>query len=156
LIENGLEWAWVNREERITFLHVGAILEMARNDDATYLRLHLHGLISCTGTDLIQVKRHVLCDNFSNSRWTRRGLSSFSLAGYVLINSVGDKPCQQDEKQVRPFRNFLICSAGSLRLRLDRPVGRAVIQCFNVAQFCVKFHFNTPTRREIAPFLVIE
>src|SRR5262249_59234402 len=85
-----------------------------------------------------------------------RGWRSCSRGSFVLINSVGENPRQQDEKQVRPFGNSLICSASSLRLRLGRPVGRAVIQCFNVAQFCVKFHFNTPTRREIAPFLVIE
>ena len=74
----------------------------------------------------------------------------------MLKDSVSDKPCQKDEKQVRPFRNSLIRSAGAFRLGLVEPVGRAVIQCFNVAQFRVKFHFNTPTRREIAPFLVIE
>jgi hypothetical protein len=44
----------------------------------------------------------------------------------------------------------------ALHFGLGRPVRRTVIQCLKVAQFCLKFHFNTPTRREIAPFLVIE
>src|SRR5882724_13283547 len=126
---------------------------MAPDDHSTHLRLHLHGLVSCTGADLIQVKRHVLCNDFGDARWTRSGLSSFNFSGSVLINSVGDKPCQQDEKQVRPFGNSLIRSAGSLRFGPGRALGKAVIHDFLIAYRRINFHLD-PLR--IALFLGIE
>src|SRR5262245_4974064 len=124
---------------------------MARDDHTTYLRLHLHGLVSCTGADLIQVKRHVLCDDFGNSRGAQRWLN-FSLGGSMLINSVSDKPCQQDEKQVSPFGNSLVRSTSAFRLDPRRWLRRAVIQCLMMAQRRVSFHLN-PLRN---PFLRIE
>src|SRR5262245_64730666 len=125
---------------------------MARDDYTTYLRLYLHRLVSRTGADFVQIKRHVLCDNFGNSRGTQRWLSSFSLGGSVLINSVGDKPCQQDEKQVRPLRNSLMRSAGLLRFGPGRALWNAVIHDFLIAHRRIDFHLN-PLR--IVPFFVI-
>src|SRR5262245_49853375 len=126
---------------------------MTSDDHTTHLRLHLHGLISCTRADLIQVKRHVLFDNFGNSRGTQRWLSSLCLGGSVLINSVGDKPCQQDEKQVSPFGNSLIRSADWLCLGHRRALWKAVIHDFLIAHRRIDFHLD-PLR--IVPFLEIE
>src|SRR5205814_7799194 len=153
LIENGLIRAWVDREKQIAFLHLGAVLEMARDDHTSDLRLYLHGLVSCTGTDFIQVKRYILRDDFSDACRTRSGLSSFNFRGSVLINSVGDKPCQQDEQQIRPLGNCLIRSAGSLRFGPGGTLGKAVIHDFLIAYRRINFHFD-PLR--MASFLEIE
>src|SRR5262245_20539468 len=126
---------------------------MSRDDHTAHLRLHLHGLVGCTGADLIQIKRYVLCNDFGDSRRTHRRLSSFTLSGTVLINSVGDEPCQQDEKQVRPFRDSLIRSAGSLCFGAGRALGNAVIHDFLIAYRRIDFHLE-PLR--IVPFLGTE
>src|SRR4029453_1293856 len=146
----------VDRKKGISFLHVRAVLKMALDDLAGYLRLHLHGLVRCTCPDLIQVNWHILCDGFGYSRGGRGRLSGFNFGGPVLKDPVSDKRGQNDEKQVRPLRNPLIRSAGAFHLRAPRALGRAVIQCLNIAHFRVKFHFNPPSRREIALFLGIE
>src|SRR6266513_5771011 len=126
---------------------------MAPDDHTTHLRRRLHGLVSCTCADLIQVKRHVLRVYLGDTRRTRSGLSSFTFSGSVLINSVGDKPCQQDEQQIRPFGNSLIRSAGSLRFGPGRALGKAVIHDFLIAYRRINFHLD-PLR--IALFLGIE
>src|SRR6266513_1350406 len=126
---------------------------MAPDDHTTHLRRRLHGLVSCTCADLIQVKRHVLCDDFGDTRRTRSRLSSFNFSGSVLINSVGDKPCQQDEQQIRPFGNSLIRSAGSLRFGPARVLGKAVIHDFLIAYRRINFHLDL---LRMASFLGIE
>src|SRR5262249_8545326 len=142
LIESGLVRAWIDCEKQIAFLHVGAVLKVAPDYYPAHLRLQLHGLVRCTCADLIQVKRHVLCNDFGDTRRTRRRLSSLNLAGPVLKNPVSDKPCQKDEKQVRPFGNPLAGSTGAFRLRPRRRLGRAVIQCLMMANRGVSFHLN--------------
>src|SRR5439155_748966 len=118
--------------------------------------LHLHSLVRCTCADLIQVNWHILCNGFGYSHGARRRLSRFNFGGPVLKDPIRDKRCQNDEKQVRPPRNPLIRRAGVFHLGGSRALGRAVIQRLNIAHFCVKFHFNPPSRREIALFLGIE
>src|SRR4030095_16063903 len=152
LIESGLIRARIDCEKQIAFLHVGAILKMAPDDHTTHLRRHLHSLVSCTCADLIQVKRHVLCDDFGDTCGTRNGLSSFNVNGVVLKNSVSDEPGQPDEKQVRPFWNSLVRSAGSLRFGPSGALGNAVIHDLLIAHRRSNFHFD-PLR--IAPFLRI-
>ena len=74
LVESGLKRARVNCEKQIAFLHVGAILEMAPNDYAINLRLHLHGFVSRACPDFIEVQRHIFCDDFGHGHRTHRGL----------------------------------------------------------------------------------
>jgi hypothetical protein len=74
LVEGGLKRARVNCEKQIAFLHVGAILEMAPDDYATHLRLHLHSFVGSACPDFIEVNRHIFCDDFGYGHRTHRGL----------------------------------------------------------------------------------
>src|SRR4029453_370689 len=74
LVESGLKWAGVDCEKQIAFLQVGAILEMASDDYATDLRLHLHSFVGGACPDFIEVKRHIFCDDFGYGHRTHWGL----------------------------------------------------------------------------------
>lgn len=50
---------------------------MASGDLPGHLRLHLHGFVSGAGTDLIQIKRHILAHNLCYEYEPPRRLRTF-------------------------------------------------------------------------------
>jgi hypothetical protein len=69
----------------------------------------------------------------------------------VLKDPIGNKRCQHNEKQIRPFGNPLTAGAGAFHLSLRRGSGTAVVERLNIAYLRVKFHLK-PFVRGHAPF----
>ena len=147
LVNSCLVGPRIDREKQIAFFHVGAILKMACHNHAAHLRLHLHGFVRCAGANLIQIKRHILCDDPGDTRRTHWRLSRFHVRSPVLENPVRNEPSQQDKKQIRPLRNSLIRTTDMFSLRPHRRLGYAVIQCLMVTHRRVSFHFAPLAKR---------
>src|SRR5690242_3902593 len=109
LIERRLIRGRINREKKITFLYVGAVLEMALHDLAGNLGLDLNGFVSSAGSDFIEIKWDVFANHFCNQCWPDWRLARFGFLNSALQSS-SDGECGQDnEQQNTPPRN-----AGSL------------------------------------------
>src|SRR5207237_10368074 len=72
-----VEWTWIDSEQHIALLDIGAILEITRDNLSAYLCLHLYRFCRGAGANFIQVQRNIFGDNFCHChrprRWWRRG-----------------------------------------------------------------------------------
>ena len=107
LFERGLVRPRINREEQIALFYVSAILKMTRGDLPAHLRLHLHSFVRSAGPNFIEVKWHVLCNDFRDKNRSHWWLSRFGLANSVLQDPIHDKGGQHDEEQIRPAGNMV-------------------------------------------------
>jgi hypothetical protein len=108
LFERGLIRPRINREKQIALFYVSAILKIAGDNLAAHLRLDLDGLIRSASANFIEIKGHVLCDNFRDKYWSHWRLGRFGLTGSVLKNPIQNKRREQDEEQIGPPGNSLV------------------------------------------------
>jgi hypothetical protein len=80
-------------------------LKITGDNLAAYLRLDLDGLIRGTSANFIEIKGHVLCNNFGDKYRSHWRLGRFGLTGPLLKNPVQNKRSEQDEEQIRPPGN---------------------------------------------------
>ena len=77
LFQRRLVGTWVDFEEQITLFHIGAVLEVARDDLATDLCLHFDALDRGAGADLVQIEWNVACHHLGDydqpGWWSGRG-----------------------------------------------------------------------------------